>query len=199
MAFDTWQENSGGASFLPAGCVEWGQGCCGSAGEGPHLTVRSERTQQLLLGEECPATSGAAAAAWDSLTLNRQSQILFSTLSCQILTPTQEKGSTFCQMLRPLPLQNAPANLSLRRMRGPTRLPDCARWASGSRLLLGLGPSSFVGRWGLSLIQIWTLEPDLAGAPPAAQPPRGFLSRLPAHSLHTASCPSVSPPVCSSP
>ncbi|XP_011363926.1 rho GTPase-activating protein 25 [Pteropus vampyrus] len=144
MAFDTWQENSGGASFLPAGCVEWGQGCCGSAGEGPHLTVRSERRQQLLLGEECPATSGAAAAAWDSLTLNRQSQILFSTLSCQILTPTQEKGSTFCQMLRQLPLQNAPANLSLRRMRGPTRLPDCARWASGSRLLLGLARSRSV-------------------------------------------------------
>lgn len=168
------------------------------------MTVRSERTQQLLLGEECPATSGAAADAWDSLTLNPQSQILFSTLSCQILTPTQEKGSTFCHMLRPLPLQNAPANLSLRRMRGPTRLPDCARWASGSRLLLGLGPASSgegpsVGRWGLSLIQIWTLEPDLVGAPPAAQPPRGFLSHLPAHSLHTASRPSVSPPVCSSP
>lgn len=153
--------------------MEWGQGRWGSAGEGLYVTVRSERTQQLLLGEECPATSGAAADAWDSLTLNPQSQILFSTLSCQILTPTQEKGSTFCHMLRPLPLQNAPANLSLRRMRGPTRLPDCARWASGSRLLLGLGPASSgegpsVGRWGLSLIQIWTLEPDLVGAPPAA-------------------------------
>lgn len=201
---DTPQENPGGVSFLHAGCMDRGQGSWGSVREGLYLTVRSQRTHQLLLGGRMPGVF-LCLCSCVGLTLNPQSEALFSPLFCQILTPTQEKGSTFCQMLWPLPLQKAPANLSLCRMRGPTPAAGLpAHWAAGSCLLLGLGLASSgagpsLGHGGLSLIRIWTLEPDLAGAPPTAQPLRGFLSHLSAHSLHTASHPSVSLPVCSSP
>lgn len=104
------------------------------------------------------------------LTPNPQSEALVPPLFCQILTPTHEKGSTFCQMLWPLPLQRAPANLSLCGMRGLTPAAGLrVHGAAGSRLLLRLGPASSgagpsPGHGGLSLIQIRTSE--LAPAAP---------------------------------
>lgn len=107
---DTREDNSGGASFLHAGCV----------GRARVLGVSRRRA---LFDSETRARHSSSLLVKNArqlplplqrpgLTLNPQSEAFFS-LSCQIPTPTQEKGSTFCQMLRPLPLEKPPANLAL--------------------------------------------------------------------------------------
>lgn len=161
----------------------------GSAGGGLHWTARWELAQLVACGPSSsrPLWKSARAASGGlcscvGLTLSLQSEALFSPLSCQILTPTQEKGSTFCQMLWPLPLQKAPANLSLCRMTGPAAVPDClcTRPLAAAWVLFlawpwpGAGPSAAsLAQGGLSLAQIRTPELNLAVVPPSLLGPSG--------------------------
>lgn len=112
----------------------WGVPVWGWAGEGLYLAVRPEGRTGPSRVEDGRQPRGLCSCV--GLTPHPQSRHR-PLLSCQIPTPTQEKGSTFCQMLRPLPLQKAPASLSLCRMRGPTpaagRRPSRARSGLGGR------------------------------------------------------------------
>jgi hypothetical protein len=119
-----------------------------------------------------------------------QGGIIFSSLLSDTNSPAG-KGSTFCQMLRPLPLQQAPANLSFCRMWGPATAAGLQVRGSGSSPGQEQDPQFLSGAWGIVPEPLnWTwLGPN---------PFLGTLG-LPLSSPHllflTVPCPSISQPV----